>query len=189
MGQYDKALELLDSTERIFSERVPGAMRTLECARIYVGRGSVFSTLNRYDEAGFLFEEALKIRIGLLEPDDPLVANSYMQMGNYLTSKGKVDAATRAHQKVIEIRAKSPNTPPNIMTISYFNICRSLLMANKLGEAEMYLAKAEELEPRLERGREQLYHKNLSVCLSFQGCYVQGLEGVCGGCGLTITSQ
>ncbi|KAK3306512.1 uncharacterized protein B0T15DRAFT_143304 [Chaetomium strumarium] len=158
IGQYDEALRLLEQIEGICSETI--GLHTLEGARIYVNRGSVFSTLNRYEEAGKLFEEGLRIRSELLPKDDPLLANSYMQMGNYYTSQGQIDNAVRAHKQAIGIRAKSSETPKGIMIISHFNICRSLLMGGRLDEAEAYLRKAEELEPRLDQGREVLYYRS-----------------------------
>lgn len=120
----------------------------------------MLSTLNRYEEAGKLFEQGLQIRIALLPRDSPLLTNSYMQMGNYYASQGQVDDAVRAHKQVIEIRATSSGAPVGMMIISFFNLCRSLLMGNRLDEAEAYLQKAEELEPRLGQGRELLQHKS-----------------------------
>ncbi|KAK4241993.1 clustered mitochondria protein [Achaetomium macrosporum] len=158
IGQYDEALRLLKGIEGICRDTI--GLHTLEGARICVNHGSVLSTLNRYDEAGKLFEQGLRIRSELLPKDDPLLANSYMQMGNYYTAQGQVDRAVRAHKQAIEIRAKSAETPAGIMIISHFNICRSLLMGSRLDEAEAYLSKAEELEPRLDPGREVLYYRS-----------------------------
>jgi tetratricopeptide (TPR) repeat protein len=161
VGQYDEALKLLDQTESICAQTV--GLHSLEAARIYVNRGSVFSTLNRYDEAGKLFKRGLQIRSALLPENSSLLANSYMQMGNYFTSQGQVEDAVRAHRQVIGIREKAPETPSGIMIISYFNICRSLLMGNRVDEAEAYLRRAEGLEPQLEQGREAFSYRSQSV--------------------------
>ena len=154
IGQLNEALKLLECIETVCSKS--SSLESLEVARIYVNRGSVLSTLNRYDEAGELFDKALQIRSKLLKENDPLLANSYMQMGNYLTSRGRFEEAVKSHLRVIDIRTRTLETPVGIMTISYFNLCRSLLMGNRLDEAEVYLKKAEDLEPTMkERERFQ----------------------------------
>ena len=129
IGQYDAALRLLEYIETVCSRS--SSLESLKAARIYVNRGSILSTLNRYDEAGKLFDKGLKVRTKLLQRDDPLLANSYMQMGNYYTNQGHYDDAVEAHLQVIDIRVRSAETPVGIMTISYFNLCRSLLMGNR----------------------------------------------------------
>jgi tetratricopeptide (TPR) repeat protein len=188
IGQYDEALRLLEQIEGICRQTI--GLHTLEGARIYVNRGSVFSTLNRYEEAGKLFEEGLRIRSDLLPKDDPLLANSYMQMGNYYASQGQVDKAVRAHKRAIEIRAKSSETPEGIMIISHFNICRSLLMGSRLDEAEAYLKTAEELEPRLGQGREALYYRSqLSSTLCPRGKHYMCTDtNLVAGCTFSETS-
>ncbi|GAB1312456.1 hypothetical protein MFIFM68171_02666 [Madurella fahalii] len=158
IGQHDEALTRLEWLERLCSRTI--GLHTLEGARILVNRGCVFSTLNRYEEAGMLFEHALQIRSQMLSGDHPLLANSYMQMGNYYTSLGKVDDAVEAHEKVIQIRLGSPTTTPSSMAVSYFNYCRSLLLCGRFDEAERYLRKAEDVEMRVRDGRERLYCRN-----------------------------
>ncbi len=158
VGQYDEALRLLDQTESVCAHTL--GLHSLEAARIYVNRGSVFSTLNRYDEAGKLFQRGLQIRSELLPEHSPLLANSYMQMGNYLTSQGHFEHAVQAHRQVIGIREKTPETPSGIMIVSYFNICRSLLLGNRVDEAEAYLKRAEALEPQLGQGREACSYRS-----------------------------
>lgn len=157
IGRYDEALKLLEHVETVCSKT--NNLESLEAARIYVNRGSIFSTLNRYDEAGRLFDKGLQIRSRLLRQDDPLLANSYMQMGNYYTSQDHFDDAVQAHLRVIDIRGRSSETPVGIRIISYFNLCRSLLMSDRLHEAETYLKKAEALEPTLDKDRELLQYK------------------------------
>ncbi|VUC20828.1 unnamed protein product [Clonostachys rosea] len=157
IGQYDEALGRLNWIEEICEKTI--GLDTLEAARVYVNRGSVFSSLNRYDEAGQLFQKGLTIRQTLLPADDQLLGNSYMQVGNYYASQGKIEEAIRSHRQVIRIRESSPETPPGIMIISYFNICRCLLLGTQLAEAERMLEMAQLWENKLNQ-EESLYHKN-----------------------------
>lgn len=151
IGQHNEALRLLDSAESICSQTI--GLDTLEAARIFVNRGSVFSTLNKYRDAGLLFEKALDIRSGCLPDGHQLLANSYMQMGNYYlnTSSGTtgVENAIHYHQKVVNIRLSSPATEPAVMINSYLNLCRSLMKGGRLGDAETYLGEAERIEGQL----------------------------------------
>ncbi|KXX79486.1 Clustered mitochondria protein [Madurella mycetomatis] len=162
IGQYNEALRLLESTERICARTI--GLNNLEGARIFVNRGSVFSTLNRYKDAGKLFANALHIRRRILPGDHQLLANSYMQMGNYYlnTSSGTtgIEDAIQAHEKVIETRLKSSTTKPTDMIVSYLNFCRSLMMGGRLNDAQANLAKAEELEGKVRDGRTHLYYRN-----------------------------
>lgn len=161
IGQYDEALKRLEWVEVFCTETI--GLSTLEAARIYVNRGSVYSTLNRYEDAGGLFQQGLNIRKELLPDDNQLVANSYMQVGNYYTSQERVDDAIDAHRHVIEVREKSPLTPIGMMVISYFNLCRTLLLGNRFDEADEYLRKAEQWEKRMPVGREALMYTHQSV--------------------------
>jgi tetratricopeptide (TPR) repeat protein len=148
MGQYEAALKLLSSTEAICCQII--GQNSLEAARIFVNRGCVLSTLNRYQDAGRLFEKALHIRREQLPDNHQLLANSYMQMGNYYLNswpgKTGIDNAIEAHKKVVEIRLRSSTTEPTVMINSYLNYSRSLMMGAILGEAESCLKKAEEVE-------------------------------------------
>ncbi|KAK5654035.1 hypothetical protein OQA88_7713 [Cercophora sp. LCS_1] len=163
VDQHNEALRLLESTEAICGQTI--GLDTLEGARIFVNRGSVLSKLNQYHEAGDLFEKALTIRKRLLPESHQLLANSYMQMGNYYlnTSSGAagIEKAIQAHQKVIESRLGSAATKPADMIVSYYNLCRSLVMGGRLNDAEENLAKAQLLEGELRGGPQtSLYYKS-----------------------------
>ena len=134
-------------------------MKTLSAARVLVVRGSVYANLNRYDESGPLFEQALEIRKNLLQDDDQLLANSYMQMGNFHMSQKEYSEAIAAHQKVIQIRQRSYESAPGQMIISYFNLARPLVVANRLEEAEAALRSAEACEVDLLSPNERAYYK------------------------------
>lgn len=124
-----------------------------------MNRGSVYSTLNRYDDAGALFREGLRIRKQHLRDDDPLLANSYMQVGNYYTSQGDIGNAVSYHRQGILIRERSPQVSPNMMVISYFNLCRTLLLGKQEREASEMLEKAQEWEKLLPPGREATIYR------------------------------
>ncbi len=155
-GQYDEAISRLEWAETVCRDLI--GLQTLEAARIYVNRGSVFSTLNRYDDAGPLFQKALDIRQKVLPEDDQLLANSHMQIGNWYTSLERVDDAIRSHRRAIDIRRGSPLTTPRLMAISYFNLSRSLLMGGRLDEAKRNLEQAQELEKGLLPSTEAPYY-------------------------------
>lgn len=119
-----------------------------------MNKGSVFSSLNRYDEAGELFQKGLEIREQALPGDHQLLINSYMQVGNYYTWQERIDHAISTHQLVISMREKSTFTTPGMMIVSCLNLSRSLLMGNFLDEAERILDKASIWETRLPNARE-----------------------------------
>jgi tetratricopeptide (TPR) repeat protein len=163
LGQHREALRLLQSTESICSQSI--GLKNLEGARIFVNQGCVYSTLNQYHDAGKLFKRALDIREELLQQDHPLLACSYMQMGNthlnISSQPAGIRSAIDAHQKSLAICLKSPVPDPVAMMVAYHNFCRSLMMGGRLGDAEANLALAEELEVQLGAShRTELYYKS-----------------------------
>ena len=176
IGQYEEALARLERLEKLCTQSI--GLETLEAARIYVVRGSVFSTFNRYSEAGELFQKALIIREQLLPSDDQMLANSYMQVGNFYISQERYDEAIESHTKVIKIRKKSSSPAPGMMIISYFNLSRSLLMARKLKEAEETLESAASCEKGVPKTNEVVYYKcwrvgPVSVSSTLTKCVLQ----------------
>ncbi|KAK4195514.1 hypothetical protein QBC40DRAFT_315968 [Triangularia verruculosa] len=159
IGQHNKGLSILDAAEKGYVQ-VIGA-ESLNAARIYVIRGSIYSTLNQYDKSGPLFLEALRLHQKLLTPDHPLIANSLMQVGNYYTSQDEFDRAINSHREALRIRQSCQGTPPHMMALSYFNLCRPLIMTNRsenLLEAEGLLKLAKAAEERLNH-RLLVYYK------------------------------
>jgi tetratricopeptide (TPR) repeat protein len=163
IGQHREALRLLQSTESICSKTI--GLNTLEGARIFVNRGGVFSSLNRYHDAGKLFKEALNTREGILPEDHPLLACSYMQMGNaYLNTSSEmagIQNSIEAHEKSLGVRLKLRAAEPIDMIVAYHNFCRSLMMGGRLSDAKANLDKAEELEAQIRASRcTELYHRS-----------------------------
>ncbi|KAI1128111.1 hypothetical protein F5Y10DRAFT_292289 [Nemania abortiva] len=156
IGQYEEALPRLASSEAFCASTI--GLGSLEAARIYVNQGSVYSSLNRYGEAGPLFQKALDIRRVLLPQDHQLVVNSYMQVGNYLTWQGQCDDAVAAHEHVVRMRETYTTLSPGIAIISYLNLSRALLMAKRLAEATKAVDKAESWEEKLPNDTEKTYY-------------------------------
>jgi hypothetical protein len=71
-----------------------------------------------------MYDKGLQIRKDLLPEDSQVLANSYMQMGNFYTSQGRLGEAIVSHTKAINIRKISYAMAPDQMLISYLNYSR-----------------------------------------------------------------
>ncbi|KAF2829954.1 hypothetical protein CC86DRAFT_403285 [Ophiobolus disseminans] len=158
IGQYDDAFTRVDHAETICSETI--GLQTPEAARLFVVRGSVLLTLNRYSEAGGLFKKGLDICVALLPWNDQLLTNSFMQVGNFYLSEDRFDNAIEMQTKVIAIREASDDSSPAMMVISHFNLSRSHLGARRFEDAERALSDASRCATALTSETEKLFYES-----------------------------
>ncbi|OJD34141.1 phosphorylase superfamily protein [Diplodia corticola] len=160
--QYDEALGRLEQLEKLCAETI--GIKTLQGARILVNRGSIYARCDHLLESGACFRRALEIRQRLLPDDDQLLANSYMQVGNWYTSQGQYDQAERHLRSSIKIRDASI---PGQTIISHQNLARCLQLQGKLDESGDIVNKSAEVERAMGTSKEAQYHK-------FGRLYIQG---------------
>ena len=137
LGQLDESSAMLETARNVFEENK--GIDPLLLARVHCVQGSIYAHQNKYNLAGELFVEALHIRIDLLPGDSQLLANSYMQVGNFYTSEGRVEEAIHNHRQAIAIRSMSYLDAPGQMCISNINLSRCLIMTKQYSDAEAAL--------------------------------------------------
>jgi tetratricopeptide (TPR) repeat protein len=157
LNQYATALFHLEVAEKICADYADALGEDcLEYARTQVVRGCIYSSQNKYHLCGEVFNKALKIRERHLPENHELLANSYMQMGNYYTSEGRFEDAVHTHSSVLRIRSINKPQVPKQILISHFNLARAQLAMGDLHGTEETLKQAEHFEAQVHDPNEKL---------------------------------
>jgi tetratricopeptide (TPR) repeat protein len=113
-----------------------------------IGGAQLLATNSK--EAYDSLKEALDLRLsavgdGLMEPDHPQIANSYMSLGTAAVGVGNVDEAIDLGEKSIQIRSGREEEQIQMLAMSHHNVALASLCAGQLDKAEKFSKRSIEL--------------------------------------------
>lgn len=113
-----------------------------------IGGAQLLATNSK--EAYDSLKEALDLRLGavddgLMEPDHPQIANSYMSLGAAAVGVGNLDEAIDLGEKSIEIRSGREEEQIQMLAMSHHNVALASLCARQLDKAEKFSKRSIEL--------------------------------------------
>lgn len=116
---------------------------TLENAITYNNMGSVYGIMARYDDAITSHNRALNIRLHLLKPDHPHIAQSYTNLGFVYDKQAKYNEALFYFMKSLEIHKQLVSDDRDVWIANdYNNIGHVLTNMGRLQEGLEYQKKA-----------------------------------------------
>ena len=146
-GRFEISFSLAKTAETLYN-KADFQDRQLLLADIYSVQGAMRLELMEMDVASEFFKRAMRIRedavdAGLLDPDHPNRANSYMNLGVSVGS-GDPRRAIGLHQKALDIRERSSkytNEQMQGLALNLLNLGRSLILVQELDTAAQAFAR------------------------------------------------
>ncbi|MGE0555963.1 MAG: tetratricopeptide repeat protein [Gemmatimonadales bacterium] len=139
LGQYERALELIERAYRLRVAQLPGDHRDLATSLAHIGR--VQRSLSRYGDAKARYEEALAMQLRAHGRSHPAVAASLRDLGFLMPYLGQNEEALRYYREALEIdRAVLGDADP----VTAQDVALVGLMLNRLGRSAEGLAALEE---------------------------------------------
>lgn len=141
------------------------------CARGYFGLAEVLRLSGSLDYSKSVYEKSLEIRLKLLGPNHPAVAESYRGMAHISCDLGKFAEAVSFAEKAVAINlAICPGADDLNVAASFECYAYSLLINAAYEKASKYLTKAVDIRNKL-LGNENFYMGNsmyLKACCDFE---------------------
>lgn len=156
-GRFEISFSLAKTAETLY-DKADFQDRGLLLADIYSVQGAMRLELMEMDVASELFKRAMRIRedavdAGLLDPDHPNRANSYMNLGVSVGS-GDPRRAIGLHQRALDIRERSSkytNEQMQGLALNLLNLGRSLILVQQLDTAAQAFARCLSILDAIER--------------------------------------
>ena len=169
-GNTVTARELLDRGAASISDDLSD--QPLVSARLMRTMGSVYASLGLYDDAARLDEQALTVRLELLGPDHPDVAETLFALGALYRQQARYEDSAAAHRRALAVRERA-------FGASHPAVAESL---NGLAQANWYLGKPELAEAGYRRAleiRESVFgadHLEVATSLVHLGWFLEREE-------------
>lgn len=140
LGFLDVADTLLREADSLTCAITP--VDSLAVAAASESLGRLDEASGRLPEAAVRFEAVLDLRRRRLEPDDPLIATAWNNLGSVMVALTRYDSATTCLQRAIEIRRRENGDPADLAVVES-NLAATLGRLERWDEASAKFAAAD----------------------------------------------
>ena len=147
-GMYVRAIQLAKTGLDILTSQ--DSETSLLQADLWTTIGGAQLLATNSQDAYISLNNALNLRLEavklhLMDPDHPQIANSYMSVGTAAVGSGNIEEAIRLGEKSIDLRAGRETEQIQMLAMSHHNVALACLCAGQLDKAERFSKRSIEL--------------------------------------------